>query len=82
MTQSEFEETAANYHTETRRWERLQVGQRVYVSSPQGLDIDYFEHEIVSINVPERKAVCIDHSQHRKPTVTISYFHLSPDWKT
>ncbi len=59
MTQAEFEKIQADFDAESRRYEALKPGQRIYVFEMD----DNFEHEVVSVDVPNRVVRCLDHSR-------------------
>ena len=60
MTRTEFEAIKVRYDRETEQWGRLVVGQHVYVCNEW---LDWFDHEIVAIDVDRRELICLDHSQ-------------------
>ena len=63
LTRKEFEQITQEFNEEQKRWESLKVGDLVYEEDyrdPFGRE--FFEHEIVSIDIDNRKLTTKDHS--------------------
>ena len=76
MKPRDFKEVEQKYIKSTERWDSIQIGDDVFVWSPQGLDFDIFRHEVISKDDEERTLTCIDHSRSEKPTVTLTEFYF------
>jgi hypothetical protein len=66
MTRAELNETIAEFEKEEAIWQKLRIGQILFMESGNGWDFDYFAHEIVSIDAESRQIVYSDLSQGSK----------------
>lgn len=80
MNKQEFEKIEKEYYAEKKRWESLKVGQKVYEEFPRFFDMEYFKLEIVEIDVDNRKAKVLDHSQNGKERI-MSHFSTIEELK-
>ena len=63
LTKKEFEEITQEFNEEQKRWERLKVGDLVYEEDYRDpIAREFFEHEIVSIDIDNRVLTTKDHS--------------------
>lgn len=66
MKPAEFLEVEEKFKKDQLRWEALKPGMIVYESFPRFFDMEYYKHEIISINIEERVLNTIDFSQGGK----------------
>jgi len=66
MKPSEFLDVEKKFKEEQLYWESLKPGMTVYESFPRFFDIEYYRHEIISVNVEERVLTTKDFSQQGK----------------
>ena len=78
MIESDFLELQKRYIKETERWEKLKVGQHVYIEFPRFFDMEYYEVEIISIDVKNRKIKGLDYSRDKKE-ITLSFFYTKEE---
>jgi hypothetical protein len=67
MKPKEFYEIMERFVEEEKRWKALKVGELVYEEDFRDpISPDFFEHEIVSIDVDNRELTTKDHSEGGK----------------
>jgi len=66
MRPSDFIEVKEKFEKEQVRWEALKPGMIVYEECIRSFEPEHYEHEIISIDINNRKLVTKDYSQHGK----------------
>jgi len=65
MKPSEFAEIKEKFEKEQLYWESLKPGMIIYEEFGRGgWDMEYYKHEIISINIDERTLTTKDYSRH------------------
>ena len=73
MKKNEVIDTVNRYLKEERRWNKLKVGQVVYIEFGRFFDMEYYAVRIDSINIDDRYVSGFDYSTN-KPISKLSYF--------
>lgn len=63
LTRPMFEQTIKEFEQEEAIWQKLHVGQILFMEHANSWDVDYFEHEIVEIDIHNRLITYKDNSQ-------------------
>jgi hypothetical protein len=76
MKPSEFLEIKEKFEKEQVYWESLYPGMIVFEEFGRFFDMEYFKHEIISVNIDERILKTKDHSQKGKIVELKSFYTI------